>query len=138
MASSNSPSPVNGTKLASILIVEDDLDVRESLREALEDEGYLVAAVAHGKEALDYLRKASSLPRLILLDVMMPVMDGFEFRRQQVSEQEWCSIPVVVVTANGNAAETCATMRAAGYLQKPLSVETLLATAERYVKAGRP
>src|SRR5205823_6375304 len=67
---------------ASILIVEDHADLRESLTEILEDEGYVVASAANGLDGLNYLQ-AHPPPRLILLDLKMPVMDGWEFRRRQ-------------------------------------------------------
>src|SRR5579862_4602951 len=72
----------DGGTCSGILIVDDDPDIRDSLKEVLEDEGYEVNGVANGREALDYLRK-SPRPCVILLDLMMPVMDGWQFRREQ-------------------------------------------------------
>ena len=71
-----------GETCSGILIVDDDPDIRDSLKEVLEDEGYEVNGVANGREALDYLRK-SPRPCVILLDLMMPVMDGWQFRKEQ-------------------------------------------------------
>ena len=66
-----------------ILVVDDDPDIRDSLREVLEDEGYDVSCVGNGREALDHLKAASPRPCVILLDLMMPVMDGWQFRKEQ-------------------------------------------------------
>lgn len=84
----------------SILIVEDDADIRATLGDVLEDEGYTVSAVANGREALDYLREHLSTS-VVLLDLMMPVMDGFKFRTEQKNDPLLASIPVVVMTARG-------------------------------------
>src|SRR5438046_2792257 len=84
-----------------ILVVEDDPYIRESIQELLELESYTVACAANGKEALDYLEKiGNGLPQLILLDLMMPVMDGFEFRRQQVTSPVLSKIPLIVMSAD--------------------------------------
>src|SRR5205814_8831977 len=83
-----------------ILVVDDDPDIRDSLREVLEDEGYDVSCVGNGREALDHLKAASPRPCVILLDLMMPVMDGWQFRREQKKlEPELANIPLVVITA---------------------------------------
>ena len=73
MVMATSEAPCGG-----ILVVDDDPDIRDSLREVLEDEGYDVASVGNGREALDYLKQASPRPWVILLDLMMPVMDGWQ------------------------------------------------------------
>ena len=118
-------------KVRRILIVEDDLDIRDVLTQVLEFEGYQVSAVGNGREALDYL-KNSPRPGLILLDLMMPVMDGWQFRAQQQQDPELNSIPVVILSADGNVYQKAATIRAAGYLKKPVELETLLETVGRH------
>ncbi len=80
-----------------VLVVEDDADMREVLRRRLEKEGWAVSEAANGREALE--RVAESRPELILLDLMMPEMDGFQFLEEVRKQEEWRSIPVVVVTA---------------------------------------
>ena len=80
-----------------VLVVEDDEDMREVLRRRLEKEGWAVSEAANGREALE--RVAESRPELILLDLMMPEMDGFQFLEEVRKQEEWRSIPVVVVTA---------------------------------------
>lgn len=81
-----------------ILLVDDDPDIRETLSEFLSDEGYDVASAGNGREALQALRGAPP-PCVILLDLSMPVMDGFEFRAEQLKDAAIAGIPVVVVTA---------------------------------------
>src|SRR6187397_815431 len=113
-----------------ILVVDDDPDIRDSLREVLEDEGYDVACVGNGREALDHLKAAKPRPCVILLDLMMPVMDGWQFRRQQVLDAELADIPVIVVSAAGK--ERIAGIDADGYLSKPVDLEQLLAQVNQY------
>jgi CheY-like chemotaxis protein len=108
-----------------ILIVEDYREVRESLAELLELEGYRVAVAANGQEALDHLL-GGQLPRLILLDLMMPVMNGWEFRRRQKRDPSLASVPVVAVTGAVELAEPAVSIDAVGYLGKPVDVGMLL------------
>ena len=82
----------------TILVVDDDADIRDSVAEVLEDAGYRVQQAANGREALDYLQ-ASAYPCIILLDLMMPVMDGPQFRAAQQSKPTLAGIPVVVISA---------------------------------------
>jgi CheY-like chemotaxis protein len=113
-----------------ILIVEDDLDVAQSVAEVLEVSGYGTAIAANGQEALDHLRTHSH-PDLILLDLMMPVMDGWQFRKEQRTVPALDAIPVVVVTADGNAREKAASIQAAGHVGKPITIDSLLDEVER-------
>ena len=112
-----------------ILIVDDDPDIRESLREVLEDEGYDVATVGNGREALDHLKASSPRPCVILLDLMMPVMDGWQFRREQKQDPDIASIPLIVITATGNRPVL---IDAAELVMKPLDLERLFQAIERY------
>jgi len=116
------------TKL--ILIVEDDLDVAQVVAEVLEAAGYCTAIAANGCEALDHLRK-NSHPDLILLDMMMPVMNGWQFREEQRKLPAFDSIPVVIVTADGDARGKAAAIRAAGHVAKPVTIDRLLDAVER-------
>lgn len=118
-----------------ILIVEDDRDLADTLVDVLQDEGYSVVVASNGKEALDLLESGKCMAALILLDLMMPVMDGWEFQRRLVSGAH-ASIPVVVCTADGHAREKAESMNAAGHLQKPSTVDALLQTVEAL--CGRP
>ena len=112
-----------------VLIVDDDPDIRDSLREVLEDEGYEVATVANGREALDHLKASNPRPCVILLDLMMPVMDGWQFRKEQKQDPEIAGIPLVVITATGKRPVL---IDAAELVMKPLDLERLLQAVERY------
>jgi CheY-like chemotaxis protein len=114
-----------------ILIVEDDADMRESLGEILQLEGYRVFGAANGKEALNHLSQADA-PCLILLDLMMPVMSGWEFREQQRQDPRLAQIPVAVLTGVRNSAEQILDLGAVGYFQKPVDLSALLATVAEH------
>jgi CheY-like chemotaxis protein len=88
-----------------LLLVEDEAAIRESLGEALQEEGFEVVAAANGGEALDILRN-SPRPSAILLDLSMPVMDGWDFRHEQLNDPSMRDIPVLVVSASGFSPET--------------------------------
>ena len=90
---------------ASVLLVEDDLPIRDSLGEALTEEGFDVSTAGNGAEALERLRSGSR-PSVIVLDLMMPVMDGWDFRQEQLDDPDLRDIPVVVVSAVGFSGET--------------------------------
>jgi CheY-like chemotaxis protein len=115
----------------SILVVEDDVDVREALAMFLECEGYHVVEAAHGAEALERLRGGGPFG-LILLDLMMPVMNGWEFRDAQAKDPTLAAIPVVVITADHTAAKRAADVGAAGCLLKPVEFPELLDYVGRY------
>ncbi len=115
---------------SGILVVDDDADIRDSLRDALELEGYTVAVAANGRDAWESLRP-EALPALILLDLMMPVMNGAEFLRLLRADDRLRSVPVVVVTAFGASAGSVVA-ESQGLLPKPLDLEQLLRTVERY------
>ena len=117
----------------SILVIDDDADIRETLTEILGDEGYRVTGVRNGREALDYL-SAKTRPSLILLDMMMPEMDGWRFRQEQQRNPAISGIPVVILSAHGNVREAALALGVADYLRKPLRVENLLEIAERYCR----
>jgi CheY-like chemotaxis protein len=114
-----------------VLIVDDDADIREALTDTLQDEGLQVAATENGQAALDYLR-SNARPAVILLDWMMPVMDGAQFYAELSRDPELCAVPVVLLTADANARERAATLGIAGYLKKPVNVEDLLSAIQRH------
>jgi CheY-like chemotaxis protein len=116
--------PSNGRE-RRILIVEDDLDVRDALTQVLEFEGYAVVGATNGQEAIDRLREGN-LPSLILLDLMMPVMDGPQFRAAQMSDPSIADIPVIVISADGKVEQKAASLGVAAYMKKPLDVDSLL------------
>lgn len=118
----------------SILLVEDDTGIRDSIAECLESEGYDVAPFANGKEALRWLRTAAP-PDLIVVDLVMPVMNGAELIDELRGDVTLRDIPVVLMTA---AAATAAMPfpRANGYLSKPFDLGALLDTVERHFADG--
>jgi CheY-like chemotaxis protein len=112
----------------SILIVDDDVDIRDTLADFLEDEGYTVGAAANGREALAYLREHLSTS-VVLLDLMMPVMDGFKFRTEQKNDPELAVIPVVVMTARGPMEPGAIDVQ--DIVPKPMKLATLLEAIRR-------
>src|SRR5574337_446506 len=102
-----------------ILIVEDDADVRESMRLLLELEGFAAETACDGQEALDKLRCGMN-PCLILLDLMMPRMDGFQFVNEKRQDPTISSIPVLVYSGHYDATANAAKLGAEGYVQKPV------------------
>jgi CheY-like chemotaxis protein len=115
-----------------ILVVEDDPDVREVLIEILSDKGFVVAGASNGREALALLRSGAALPHVVLLDIMMPVMDGRQFRTEQLADPALRAIPVVVLSAHINVEEAAIEMGAAGYMKKPVQLSLLLATVRHF------
>jgi CheY-like chemotaxis protein len=114
-----------------VAVIEDDPDIRESLREILEFEGYKVISFQNGKEAFDRLQN-DPLPHLILLDLMMPVMSGWEFLdRKKFSQNRISAVPVVVMSAVPE--RTAKTADMAGFIRKPVDLDTLLATVEKHL-----
>jgi CheY-like chemotaxis protein len=116
-----------------VLLVEDDDSNREALSDFLRDEGYEVAATANGAEALDYLR-SSPAPGLILLDLMMPVMNAWEFRAEQRRHPALAEIPVILLSAGYRVEEEAKSFGAAGVLRKPPDLEDLLAAISQHCR----
>lgn len=118
---------------SEVLVIDDDPDIRETMRFVLESAGYQVSTAANGVEALAYLREDAA-PCLILLDLMMPIMNGWQFRAEQASDPRLAAIPVVVITGAGQAARA-ASLGAAGYVEKPMDLDLLISTVKRYCQA---
>lgn len=114
-----------------ILVVEDDNSIRELLVELLQSEGYEVAAAVNGLEGIKYLQ-ANGNPDLILIDLMMPIMDGYTFRSEQMKNAEWSKVPVVVMSAEANAKEKMKNFGITAFLSKPVELDTILKTVEKY------
>jgi CheY-like chemotaxis protein len=110
-----------------VLIVDDELDLQEAIRDALESEGHRTACASNGRDALERLRTGEPTC-VILLDLSMPVMDGWEFRQHQLDDVALADIPVVLITADGNASEKARKMSAHGFLRKPIRPGDLLDT----------
>jgi CheY-like chemotaxis protein len=109
----------------SILIVEDDEDVRGALAAVLEEEGHTILEARHGEEALRILRAPSAVC-LILLDLFMPTMNGWAFREEQRRDPALASIPVIVLSADGAAAKSTADLGVLDYMVKPVDFDRLL------------
>ena len=122
-----------------ILIVEDDSDVRAALSELLEAEGFSVEGAPDGREALARLRAAEVHPAVILLDLMMPGMDGWDFRTEQMRDPRLAAVPVVIVSASGFSRESIeAQFRPAAYVEKPIERTALLGVLRDLVGSGAP
>jgi len=119
---------------ATVLVVEDDLDIREVMGMVLEASGYQVFEAGDGAEALAVAR--AHRPGVILLDLMMPGMDGFQFRELQLQDPEIAGIPVVIVSGGGAVPQKAAELGAAGYLVKPTDVQSLLSVMRDLCRAG--
>ncbi len=111
----------------TLLVVDDDPAILITVSEILSDEGYQVVTASNGAEALEALGRV--MPQLILLDMRMPVMDGWEFARSLSEEQQ--AIPLIVMTAAYDARQWALEIGAAGYLAKPFDLTELLAVVER-------
>src|SRR5688500_17713436 len=101
-----------------VLVVEDDEGIREALCDLLATEGFDVTSAVHGADALEKLRGNGEKPNVILLDLMMPVMDGWAFRAEQRRDPALAAIPVVVITASRSA--DVASLEPRAFLKKPI------------------
>jgi len=119
----------------TILIVDDAPDLQKYLKRLLNLKGYHVQVADHGLQALEILRSSPALPNLILLDLMMPVMDGFEFRRVQLREPNFKDVPVLVLTADGLALSRLWEFDLSHYLLKPFPFEKLFSMIEEILAA---
>ncbi|MDI1437290.1 response regulator [Polyangium sorediatum] len=126
----NAMSEADGCRLGTILVVDDDPGVLEALETLLVDEGYRVVTACHGRAALSYLAEHEA-PCVILLDMMMPIMDGYGFLAEQRQHPALSRIPVVVLTAGANSNRVRA-LCPTGFLSKPVDVDALLAFLEEY------
>ena len=109
----------------SMLIIEDDQGVRDSIAAILREEGHTVETAGSGLAALRQLRERP-LPTLIVLDLMMPEMDGIDFRRAQLADPALRDIPVIIISARPDVALQAAELGAEDFLRKPMSFEELL------------
>lgn len=119
-----------------VLIVEDDPEIREMLRQLLSTEGFYAVAAADGLEALHLLRtvrhRAPATPCLVLLDLKMPRLGGNEFRRAQLGDPTVADVPVAVMSGAADLLQHAKAMGAVATLPKPLDVEALIAVVKQY------
>ena len=120
-----------------ILIVDDDPDIRDALAVILEDNGCRCAVAANGKRALEYLLATPVRPDLILLDLMMPELNGWQFRAAQIAEATLADIPVLVLTAVGDTGQR-APATADQILRKPLRLAGLFTAIRRLLPRWEP
>jgi CheY-like chemotaxis protein len=109
-----------------ILVVEDDSAIRNALKGVLESHDFEVEVARNGVDALRVLKESETEPNLILLDLMMPEMNGFDFREIQLKDQKIAHIPVILLTANNRYKEFKEKMRAYEFLNKPIEIDDLL------------
>jgi CheY-like chemotaxis protein len=117
---------VHRVSMARVFVVEDDTDIRNSLAVLLECEGHEVEEASHGLEALTKIRATSQKPDLIVLDLMMPVMDGFQFLEEQIKDPALASIPVLVLSADGNLGSKKSRLNANAFLRKPFELDEFI------------
>ena len=118
-----------GTK-ATILVIDDDDDIRAVLAMVLDEAGFRVVTAANGREALEHLREDPQ-PDVILLDLMMPEMDGYQFRAEQQRDPALRAIPTLIVTA-GTVTPRVEELGAEAILRKPVSLRRLVDTIRRF------
>ena len=115
----------------SVMVIDDEVDVRESLTEWLSNVGYEASSACNGREALKQLRSNPRPPNAILLDMMMPVMDGLSFRWEMLADPALASIPVIILSASNYCHESALELSTAGCIQKPCQPEALLEMLSR-------
>ena len=117
-----------------VLVIEDDADCREALVRSLEHAGYEVIAAVDGSAGLQLLQWGI-VPCVVLLDLMMPVMDGWTFRRRQLADPAVAAIPVIVISADSRATELATSPGVLAVLLKPIDVDALLLSLEEVCPA---
>jgi CheY-like chemotaxis protein len=122
---------------ARILVVEDDAAIRDELADVLREHGYDVLVAENGEEALGRLSSEDPLC-LIVLDLMMPIMDGWGFRAEQLKHPRVAHVPVVLISGGHDAAHEAAALGAVGYLVKPFKWEALIKVVERGCRRSGP
>ena len=115
-----------------ILIIEDDTEIRNTMIDFLEDEGFVVKAAENGAHGISILEASSVLPGLIFLDIMMPVMDGVEFRSAQLKDVNFSKIPTIIFSADGRVNQKVDTTGIVEVLKKPVELDDIISLANRF------
>ena len=115
----------------TVMVVEDDVLIREMVMQVLAGEGFTAIGASNGEEALQHLREERIHPDLILLDLMMPVMNGWQFRAKQLQDPALAGIPVIVMSASDDD-----DVPAEAHVGKPFQIEVLLDTVSRFARSG--
>jgi len=113
--------------MKKVLVVEDDKEIRNLIVELLEDQSYVARPAMNGQVALEILARDPAFD-LILLDLMMPVLDGFAFRTEQLSDIRFAKIPVIIMSADGHIAQKLERAQARKFVKKPIDMDHFLAT----------
>jgi CheY-like chemotaxis protein len=115
-----------------VLVVDDDTEIRETIIEVLEEAGYVAVGAADGAEALAQLRDPADRWCVVLLDLMMPNMDGWTFRAEQLQDPVLSPIPVVIVSATSEVEQTAGELQVAGHVTKPLRLAHLVQIVDKF------
>ena len=126
------PTATGGDRRKVVLVVDDNQDVRELLAAVLTDAHYDVLLANDGAEALRVLAGAATTCDLIVLDLMMPVMNGWDFRRKQRTTEELAAIPVLLMSAGAHVFAASCELNAAAYLVKPVEIADLLTKVKKH------
>jgi CheY-like chemotaxis protein len=137
MTCSTSAKKVDPSRLELVLVVDDDPDCRDAVRAVLENAGYRVAEAKDGRDALAFVQQAVEKPALLLLDLMMPTMDGWQLRARLRSDPDLAAIPIVIMTAHAGVLRAVSNATPdTPVLAKPIDAARLLRTVETY--SGHP
>lgn len=121
-----------------IFVIEDEQDIRDSLAEAIESEGYCTLTAPNGREAMELFSSDASpfgpLPDLILLDLMMPKMNGAKFLEYRKNNARLANIPVILMSADNETEKKATLLGADGHLKKPLELDDLFSTIAKHCK----
>ncbi len=115
-----------------VLLIEDDVDVREIVGQAIIDAGYPAVEIGSGQTALEYLR-SNPPPRLILLDWHLPALGGAELMQEVMKTPEFAAIPVILMSGDAGAAQSHPEMPFAGHLSKPFTWEALIGVLKQFL-----
>jgi CheY-like chemotaxis protein len=126
----NAPASTDALRPIGVLVVDDDRDIRDTIQELLEGEGYSVATAENGAVALRQLQHVH--PQLILLDLRMPVMDGASFREAQMNDESLAAIPTIVMSARSDPGKEAGPLLVRACLSKPIELDELLALVAHY------
>jgi CheY-like chemotaxis protein len=128
----------NQSSPLKVLVIDDDQDIRTTIQDVIEDLGFVVESAANGREALEMLMGDASTPALILLDLMMPEMDGWTFRQEQQKVARLAQIPVVLFSGHLDAGRAALSLNAVAMMAKPLRLDGLVTLVDRLSRRGKP
>lgn len=129
--------PISQDSVPSILVIEDDEHIAHLLKFMLERENYRVDIATDGREARNFMENSKTVPSLILLDVMLPYVDGFELVRTARAREDWSSVPIIMLTAKTTEQDIVRALDAGAndYIVKPFQPNELLARLRRFLRS---